>query len=77
MVISNATKQVDLELVLDEVIRTGVPAEVERGGQRLQIIPIGPTSKLSRLLPHPNAVVGDPEDLVHLDWSSVVNVDLP
>lgn len=58
--------------VLDQVVETGVPVEIERRGRRLKIIPADePTrGKLDRLEPRPDAIVGDPEDLVHLDWSS-------
>ncbi len=75
--ISNASNPSELESVVDEVLRTGVAAEIERHGQRLQIIPVGHVGKLGRLQPHPDAVVGDPEDLVHLDWSHLIHVDLP
>jgi antitoxin (DNA-binding transcriptional repressor) of toxin-antitoxin stability system len=58
--------------VLDQVIETGVPVEIERRGRRLRIIPGDetPRSKLARLEPRPKAIVGNPEDLVHLDWSA-------
>jgi antitoxin (DNA-binding transcriptional repressor) of toxin-antitoxin stability system len=55
--------------LLDEVLASGVPLEVERGGRRLRIVPVDPPAKLSRLSAHPGTIVGDPEDLVHLDWS--------
>jgi antitoxin (DNA-binding transcriptional repressor) of toxin-antitoxin stability system len=55
--------------LLDEVLASGVPLEVERGGRRLRIVPVDGPAKLSRLSPHPGTIVGDPEDLVHLDWS--------
>ncbi|MFZ5482220.1 MAG: type II toxin-antitoxin system Phd/YefM family antitoxin [Myxococcota bacterium] len=56
--------------LLDEVIETGVPLVIERNGHRLTIVPEEPVSKLDRLEPHPDTIVGDPEDLVHMDWSS-------
>lgn len=57
--------------VLDSVLETGAPVEIERRGRKLRIVPVDdpPRSKLNRLQPHPDAIVGDPEDLVHLDWS--------
>lgn len=54
--------------LLDEVLRTGIPLEIERGGRRLQITPVDAPAKLSRLDAHPGTIVGDPEELVHLDW---------
>lgn len=59
----------DLYRVLDRVLETGVPIEIERKGQRLRIAPAGSGGRLERLRPHPGAIVGDPEELVHLDWS--------
>ena len=57
--------------ILDEVLETGTPVEIERGGRRLRIIAVidDKGSRLDRLTPHPDAVTGDPDDLVHLDWS--------
>lgn len=55
--------------LLDQVLATGLPLEIERGGRRLRIVPADQPSKLARLSAHPSAIVGDPEDLVHLDWS--------
>lgn len=55
--------------LLDQVLATGLPLEIERAGRRLRIVPVDPPSKISRLSPHPGAVTGNPEDLVHLDWS--------
>jgi hypothetical protein len=57
--------------ILDEVLETGVPVEIVRGGRKLKIVPIDapPKGKLDRLKAHPDALAGDPEELVHLDWS--------
>ena len=57
--------------LLDEVLETGTPVEIERRGRRLKIVPAdeAPRRKLDRLEPHPTAIAGDPDDLVHLDWS--------
>ena len=56
--------------ILDQVLETGIPVQIERGGRLLEIVPCERRkSKLDNLEPHPGAVVGDPEDLVHLDWS--------
>lgn len=51
--------------VVDQVIKTGVPAEIERRGHRLRIVLAEKKSKLGRLTPH-RAIVGDPEELVSL-----------
>jgi len=58
--------------ILDQVLETGVPVEITRGRRKLKIVPVGerPKGKLDRLKPRPDALVGDPEELVHLDWSA-------
>jgi hypothetical protein len=55
--------------ILDRVLESGVPVEVERRGRRLLIIPAERGSRLANLRPHPDSIPGDPEDLVHQDWS--------
>ena len=57
--------------VLDQVLETGVPVEIVRGRRRLKIVSVDevPGGKLARLRVRPKALVGDPEDLVHMDWS--------
>ena len=53
--------------VIDDLLRTGVPVEFERGGRRLQIAPVPSPSRLQRLVTRSDAIVGDPKDLVHVD----------
>jgi len=55
--------------LLDQVLESGVPLEIERNGRRLRVVPDDARSKLDRLVPHPGTIIGDPEDLVHLDWT--------
>jgi hypothetical protein len=55
--------------ILDQVLETGTPVEVIRKGKVLKIVPEQKPDKLSRLKKR-KCIVGDPEDLVHLDWSS-------
>lgn len=59
----------NLYKLLDQVLETGVPLEIERHGRRLLIVPAERTGRLERLRPHPGYIGGDPEELVHLDWS--------
>jgi hypothetical protein len=58
----------DIYRILDRVLETGVPVEIERGGKLLKIIPAEPRSKLANLKPR-EYLLSDPEELVHLDWS--------
>jgi len=65
-----ATKlRANLYKVLDRVLKTGVPVEINRQGKLLKIVPMTPTSKLDNLKPHPDYLAVKPEALVHMDWS--------
>jgi hypothetical protein len=61
--------RMDVYRVLDQVLETGVPAEVERRGKLLRIVPADPVERLKRLPARPDFIKGDPENLVHMDWS--------
>ncbi len=66
----NATKlRQRLYAILDEILETGIPVEVERHGRTLRIVPTEAPSKLSRLEKH-TLIQGDPDEIVHQDWSS-------
>lgn len=60
----------DIYQVLDLVLESGVPAEIERKGRVLRIVPDAMPSRLERLVERPTFIKGDPDDLVHLDWSA-------
>lgn len=63
--------------LLDEVLQTGVPIEIKRGDRILRIVPIEKQDKFQNLIPRPEAISGNPEDLVGLKWEDEVNLDLP
>lgn len=69
MILSASRLRADIYRILDEVLKTGEPVEVDRGGKRLRIAAVDPPGRLARLGQHTDAVAGDPEDLVHLDWT--------
>ncbi len=54
--------------MLDQVLKSGVPLTIIRNGKILKIVPEQPVSKLSRLKKR-KCINGNPEDLVHMDWS--------
>lgn len=58
----------DIYRILDEVLETGVPAEIERHGKVLRIVPPENTSKLDSLRPR-DYLNAEPEDVVEIDWS--------
>ena len=43
--------------------------EIDRNGFRLKIVPVGTPGRVDRLVPHPDALPGDPEEIVEIDWS--------
>ncbi len=55
--------------ILDEVLETGIPVEIVRNGRTLRITAVEEPSRRDRLVHRPEAINGDPDDLVHLDWS--------
>ena len=64
--------------ILDEVIETGQPVEIERKGSVVRIETKGQDKSIFEILArHPGSIVGRPDDLVHVDWSQVWKPDLP
>jgi prevent-host-death family protein len=55
--------------LLDQVLETGVPVEIERHGKLLKIVPTEMPKKLDNIIDRKDFLRGDPEDIVHLDWS--------
>jgi hypothetical protein len=68
MAIKASALRENIYRLLDEVLETGVPIEIERRGKILRIASAEPRSKLDNLRPRPYLLT-DPEELVHLDWS--------
>jgi hypothetical protein len=56
--------------ILDEIILSGEGVEIYRKGSILRIEPPLKKAKGRRLdqLPKRDLIVGDPDDLIHLDW---------
>jgi len=63
----------DLFNLLDMLLETGKTLDINRNGQLFKVIPPQKIKKLERLTPHPDAVVGDSDDLVRIDWSGEWN----
>ena len=64
----------DLYRILDQILETGTPVVVVRKGRRLRIVPEQQRGRLESLVPH-DLIVGDPEDIVHVDWSEYWNAE--
>ncbi len=58
----------DIYRILDQVLESGVPVEIERRGKVLRIVPPRESSKLDSLKER-HYLKTDPEDVVHMDWS--------
>lgn len=75
MAVTASQLRQDVYRLLDEVLESGVPIEIERRGRRLRIVPVDSGSKLGRIKGNPDAIVGDPAELIHIDWTSSWNPD--
>lgn len=60
--------------VVDRVIATGVPQEIERKGKRVKIVlEEGERDKFKNLKPH-HTIIGNPDDIIHIPvfaWDEV------
>jgi antitoxin (DNA-binding transcriptional repressor) of toxin-antitoxin stability system len=64
----------DIYRILDQVLDTGVPVEIERHGKVLKIVPPQESSKLDSLKPR-DYMNADPQEFVHVDWSETWQPD--
>lgn len=69
MSLSLVELRVDLYKVVDQIIETGIPVEIQRNGHKIKIILADGPSKLDRLVYRPDVLNEDPENLVHSDWT--------
>lgn len=69
MTVSASQLRQDIYNLLDSVIETGEPLEIERKGTLLRIVPERRIDWIDRIAADPDFIVGDPEDLVSVDWS--------
>jgi hypothetical protein len=75
MAISASKLRSNVYRLLDEVLETGQPLEIERNGKTLVIAPKETGSIWDRLPRREGYIVGDPDELIHIDWSSEWNPD--
>ncbi|QBQ53544.1 type II toxin-antitoxin system Phd/YefM family antitoxin [Nitrosococcus wardiae] len=66
--LSPSRLRANLYRILDYVLESGEPVEIERKGRRLRIV-VEQGGKLDLLKPHPEYLKTRPEDIVHMDWS--------
>ena len=72
MTVTASVLRKNIYRLLDEVLETGRPLAVQRKKGTLKVVAEKPPTKLARLKKH-NCIQGDPEDLVHSDWSGEWN----
>jgi hypothetical protein len=75
MPVSATQLRANVYRLLDEVLETGQPLEIQRNGKVLVIAPKETGSIWDRLPRREGAIVGDPDELIHVDWSSEWNPD--
>ena len=61
--------------LLEDVLTTGVPLDIVKGGRKLRVAPVEPVDKFANMVDRPDVINGDPDDLVHIEWE--YNIDLP
>lgn len=67
----------DIYRILDRVIETGEPVEIERGGRKLRIVVEGARKKPPiRWVKRDGVITGDAEDYTHIDWTETWKPDL-
>lgn len=75
MSITASALRANVYRLLDEVLETGQPLEIERKGKIVVIAPQEERSVWDRLPRREGTIVGDPDELIHMDWSSEWNPD--
>jgi antitoxin (DNA-binding transcriptional repressor) of toxin-antitoxin stability system len=69
MAITASDLRRDVYKLLDRVLATGEPVEIERGGRKLYVVADSAPTRLERIKGNPDLIRGDPDELVHLNWS--------
>ena len=68
MILTASTVRKNIYRLLDKVLETGIPLEIERKGRKLKIISDGKISKLDNLKKR-DILNTNAEEIVHIDWS--------
>ena len=70
MIITPTDFRKDLFNLLDSILASGKVLEINRNGHIFKVIPPKKSCKLDRLVAYPDAVVGNSDDFISMDWSS-------
>ena len=76
MVYTATSLRKNIYTVLDHVLESGIPVEIERNGKRLKIVSEESISRLDRLEPHNIEVAGN-TPLEDIHWDEFWNSELP
>jgi hypothetical protein len=55
--------------LLDSILQNGKVLEINRNGHIIKVVPPKKSKKIDRLVPHEDAVGGESDDFVSMDWS--------
>jgi hypothetical protein len=77
MAITASYLRENLYTILDEVAQTGTSPAIVRKGIKLHIVADTKPDIFSRLPKHLGVLKGDPDAIVHMDWSQHWHHDLP
>ena len=69
MTVTASTLRQNVYQLLDQVLESGKPLQIKRKGRLLKITPQTHSGKRLDNLSRHECVNGDPENLVHCDWS--------
>jgi len=75
MIITASKLRSNIYQILDHVLKTGESVGISRHGKVIKIVPPFEPSKLGRIKKM-GKINGDPERLVHMDWSHEWKGDL-
>jgi len=68
MVMTASKLRANIYRILDQVLDTGIPVEIERRGLRLRLVPASAPDKFANLVDRPGFLNCDPDEIVHIDW---------
>lgn len=69
MAITPTELRANIYKIIDGVLETGIPVEVERDGKTVLIVPKA-GGKLKNIIERPGAYRGDPDEIAKIDWSA-------
>jgi hypothetical protein len=75
MVITPSQLRQNIYRLLDRVCESGLPIDIKCKGKMLRIALLEKTNKLDDLKERP-CIVGDPQEIVEIDWSRAWSNDL-